>query len=155
MKVSLSPDVILCGWLGLKHELTDLLTCSGRCLGMRVGIFSGLASPGHLLPSRLLGWGWRGGGGESQRYRESYGRRSSLSCSCRSQRETGHGHWKAIGSVPFASLVLRAGVKSSSLVGRKSFRETTNGKNGIRFHVCFEVFALFNPSLRKAEIWTD
>ena len=23
MKVSLSPDVILCGWLGLKHQLTD------------------------------------------------------------------------------------------------------------------------------------
>ena len=26
MKVSLSPDVILCGWLGLKHQLTNQLT---------------------------------------------------------------------------------------------------------------------------------
>ena len=25
MKVSLSPDVILYGWLGLKHRLTNLL----------------------------------------------------------------------------------------------------------------------------------
>ena len=24
MKVSLSPDIILCGWLGLKHQLTNL-----------------------------------------------------------------------------------------------------------------------------------
>ena len=24
MKVSLSPYIILCGWLGLKHQLTDL-----------------------------------------------------------------------------------------------------------------------------------
>ena len=26
MKVSLSPNVILCGWLGLKHQLTNLLS---------------------------------------------------------------------------------------------------------------------------------
>ena len=25
MKVSVSPDKILCGWLGLKHELTNYL----------------------------------------------------------------------------------------------------------------------------------
>ena len=41
MKVSLSPDVILCGWLGLKHQLTNLLfpqlfsltaLCSRSCI---------------------------------------------------------------------------------------------------------------------------
>ena len=29
MKVSLGPDVILCGWLGLKHQLTKLDQDSG------------------------------------------------------------------------------------------------------------------------------
>ena len=28
MKVSLSPDIILCGWLGLNHQLTNSLTAS-------------------------------------------------------------------------------------------------------------------------------
>ena len=27
MKVPLSPDIILCGWLGLKHQLTELPEC--------------------------------------------------------------------------------------------------------------------------------
>ena len=26
VKVSLSPDIILCGWLGVKHQLTDWIT---------------------------------------------------------------------------------------------------------------------------------
>ena len=26
MKVSFSPDIILCGWVGLKHQLTNYLT---------------------------------------------------------------------------------------------------------------------------------
>ena len=30
MKVSFSPDVILCGWLGLKHQLTNWLVCHCR-----------------------------------------------------------------------------------------------------------------------------
>ena len=28
MKVSFNPDIILCGWLGLEHQLTILLTLS-------------------------------------------------------------------------------------------------------------------------------
>ena len=35
MKVSFGPDIILCGWLGLKHQLTVLDTC-------------------HLLPGHIL-----------------------------------------------------------------------------------------------------
>ena len=41
MKVSLSPDIILCGLLGLKHQLTNLLNCHGLgssrygCMGRR------------------------------------------------------------------------------------------------------------------------
>ena len=48
MKVSLSPDVILCGWLGLKHQLTDVLVTADAESCAFVFIGDGTKGPSSL-----------------------------------------------------------------------------------------------------------
>ena len=65
MKFVLSPDVILCGWLGLKHRLTNelksrsasatwpwLFPCTLVCVHRQ------LVRVGKLLPQPQASWCW-------------------------------------------------------------------------------------------------
>ena len=57
VKVSLSPDIFRCGWLGLKHQLTN---CALGCWPKQGGHSSSFFLPRSAICDVLIGWSCSG-----------------------------------------------------------------------------------------------